>query len=102
LNNYQSYHPKENLLTPEINDELIPKEKSTLSVDFNHTDERETILTTEDQHLLTNRDHRKSVHDNNALREDDTESIYDERLKSITVLYQEILSSIGENSCREG
>jgi hypothetical protein len=57
---------------------------------------------TEDQHLLINRNRRKSVHDNNALREDDTESIYNERLKSITVLYQGILSSIGENPSRQG
>lgn len=56
----------------------------------------------ENQYELTNGNRRQSIHDDNALRVDDTDSVHKERLKSLSSFYQGILSSIGEDPSRQG
>ena len=91
----------------------IQKEKqlATLNVDdhkengHNATEEDTafTVGTINDNHRRTSmRDRRSSVYDDNALREKDTDSIHDDRLKSMTSFYKDILISVGEDPSREG
>lgn len=45
---------------------------------------------------------RPSVHDDNALRENDTDSVHHARLRAMTSFYTNILTNIGEDPSREG
>lgn len=64
--------------------------------------EADDELDQEQSNKLANVGRRISVHDNNALRETDTKSIADQRLKSATTLYRQIISNIGEDPNRQG
>ncbi|CAF0995626.1 unnamed protein product [Adineta ricciae] len=62
-----------------------------------------TVGTINDNHRRTSmRDRQSSVYDDNALREKDTDSIHNDRLKSMTSFYKDILISVGEDPSREG
>jgi len=84
--------------------ESISRQGISLSAsdDENHENTLMLPVSNDGQHELTSRSRAQSIHDDNALRENDTDSVHNERLKSLSSFYQGILSSIGEDPSRQG
>ncbi|CAF1142776.1 unnamed protein product [Adineta steineri] len=74
--------------------------------DIKNEEENEKIVilseSNVDQYDLHNGNRRQNISDDNALRENDTQTVHDNRLKSMTSFYKDILISIGEDPTREG
>ncbi|CAF0984681.1 unnamed protein product [Adineta steineri] len=71
----------------------------------NQEENEKIVILTEsnvDQYDLHNGNRRQNISDDNALRENDTQTVHDNRLKTMTSFYKDILISIGEDPTREG